>query len=91
MSQEFYAALSMMHESNARTFAANKGGVNRHVECRITDEIYVYFMEDDDHIQTQTLPIPERWWGKWPNQRTIRRYIRGYVDLGNVRITSLDS
>ena len=91
MSREFYQAVQCMHEDNANKFAANNDGVKRHVECRIVDQIYVYLFEDGHHIQTQHVDIPDAWMENWPSEATVRKRIRRYATIGNVRITSLDS
>jgi hypothetical protein len=91
MSREFYQAVALMHEDNAKQFAANADGKSRHVECRISDVIYVYLIEDGVHIQTQHVDIPDPWWENWPSDATVRRLVHRYADIGNVRITSLDA
>lgn len=91
MSREFYQAIECYHAANAATFAANNDGKKRRVECRIVDQIYVYLIEDDTHIQTQHVDIPEAWFDNWPTDATVKKRVRRYADIGNVRITSLDS
>jgi len=80
-----------MHDSIAKAFAAGGDGKSRHVECRISDQIYVYLFEDGEHIQTQHVDIPESWFDSWPADATVRRRIRRCCDLGVARITTLDA
>lgn len=91
MSREFYQTMSIYHQDKAKKFAQGGDGVKRHVEVRINDLIYVYLMEDDVHIQTQSLIIPEGWFESWPSENTVRRYIRSNIELGSARITTLDA
>ena len=91
MSREFYAAVAAMHDENAQQFSANDDGIKRHVTCRVDDKIYVYLHEDNCHIQTQQIPIPESWWDRWPSDSTVRRYIRNRARIGSVRITEIES
>lgn len=91
MSREFYQAIENMHRANAETFANGGDGVKRHVECRITDAIYVYLFEDGVHIQTQHVEIPDAWQDNFPTDATVKRYIHRFATIGGVRITSLDS
>ena len=77
-----------MHEDIAKQFAAG-GSVKRHVECRCTDEIYVYLYEDGIHIQTQTVAIPEAWWENWPSDETVRKHVHRHAVIGSHPITDI--
>lgn len=89
MSREFENQIAGYHHELAKQFAAGRDGKKRHIECRITDEIYVYLWEDGVHIQTQTVPIPPNWRRRWPSDAQVRFYIRNRCQLGAARITTL--
>jgi hypothetical protein len=91
MSREYYDAIDSYHQSLAAEFAANQPPASRHVECRISDRIYVYLHENGIHIQTQHVDIPDAWFERWPSEATVRRRVRRYAIIGNARITSLDA
>jgi hypothetical protein len=91
MSMEYYSAMAQYHQSRAERFAANENSVIRHVECRTTDQIYVYLYEDGVHIQTQHVDVPATWWDRWPSDATVRRHVHKHADIGSARITTLDA
>ena len=91
MSREYENFVSGSHRDIARDFATARDGKKRHVECRITDRIYVYLYEGGFHIQTQTVEIPTHWHDRWPSDAQVRFLIRRRLDLGAARITTLQA
>ena len=74
MSREYQDFLDIAQEDTANRFARGGDGVRRWVECFVSDEIYVYLYEDGEQIQTQHVPIRERWFRRWPaDESTVRR------------------
>lgn len=74
-----------------RDVQVESDGVSRHVECRISDKIYVYLYSGDVRVETQHVDIPAGWWEAWPSESTVRRHIRRCADIGAARITSIVS